>query len=85
MGLEDGLAVLDGTFEIDSRIGGDRHQRLPTGTCREQLHRAYFIIAADPDGHGLVGMSDRVTAIGGPVRIESPAGGGTPVAALLPL
>ena len=56
-----------------------------TGTCREQLHRAYFIIAADPDGHGLVGMSDRVTAIGGPVRIESPAGGGTPVAALLPL
>ena len=40
---------------------------------------------ADPDGHGLVGMSDRVTALGGRLRIESPAGGGTLVAASLPL
>jgi signal transduction histidine kinase/PAS domain-containing protein len=40
---------------------------------------------ADPDGHGLVGMGDRVTALGGRLRIESPAGGGTLVAATLPL
>jgi signal transduction histidine kinase len=40
---------------------------------------------ADPDGHGLVGMSDRVTALGGRLRIERPAGGGTLVAASLPL
>jgi PAS domain S-box-containing protein len=40
---------------------------------------------ADPAGHGLVGMSDRVTALGGRLRIDSPAGGGTLVAASLPL
>jgi signal transduction histidine kinase len=40
---------------------------------------------ADPGGHGLVGMSDRVTALGGMLKIESPTGGGTLVAATLPL
>jgi len=40
---------------------------------------------ADPDGHGLVGMRDRVTTLGGRLEIESPAGGGTVVAATLPL
>jgi signal transduction histidine kinase len=40
---------------------------------------------ADPDGQGLVGVSDRVTALGGRLTIESPAGGGTLVAATLPL
>ena len=40
---------------------------------------------ADPDGHGLVGMRDRVTTLGRRFRIESPAGGGTLVAATLPL
>jgi PAS domain S-box-containing protein len=40
---------------------------------------------ADPDGHGLVGMKDRVAALGGRLEITSPAGGGTCVAANLPL
>jgi GAF domain-containing protein len=40
---------------------------------------------ADPNGHGLVGMGDRVSALGGRLEIESPAGGGTRVAATLPL
>jgi signal transduction histidine kinase len=40
---------------------------------------------ADPEGHGLVGIGDRVTALGGRLKIESPAGGGTLVAATLPL
>jgi signal transduction histidine kinase len=40
---------------------------------------------ADPGGHGLVGMSDRVSALGGRLSVESPAGGGTLVAATLPL
>jgi signal transduction histidine kinase len=39
---------------------------------------------ADPDGHGLVAMADRVTALGGRLEIQSPAGGGTLVAATLP-
>ena len=40
---------------------------------------------ADPGGHGLVGMGDRVTALGGRLEIDSPPGGGTLVAATLPL
>ena len=40
---------------------------------------------ADPDGHGLVGMGDRVTALGGRLEIESPEGAGTLVAVTLPI
>jgi GAF domain-containing protein/HAMP domain-containing protein len=40
---------------------------------------------ADPDGHGLVGLGDRLTALGGRLEIDSPAGGGTLCAATLPL
>jgi signal transduction histidine kinase len=40
---------------------------------------------ADPDGPGLVGMNDRVTALGGQLSVESPASGGTRVAATLPI
>jgi signal transduction histidine kinase len=37
------------------------------------------------DGSGLVGLDDRVAAAGGRLRVESPRGGGTLVAADLPL
>ncbi len=40
---------------------------------------------ADPSGHGLVGMADRVSALGGQLRVDSPADGGTLVSATLPL
>jgi signal transduction histidine kinase len=40
---------------------------------------------ADPNGTGLVGMDDRVTALGGRLKIESRAGEGTLVAATVPL
>jgi signal transduction histidine kinase len=40
---------------------------------------------ADPQGHGLLGMSDRVTALGGQLKIVSPPAGGALVAASLPL
>jgi PAS domain S-box-containing protein len=40
---------------------------------------------ADPGGHGLVGIADRVTALGGRLAIESPARGGTLLSAELPL
>jgi PAS domain S-box-containing protein len=40
---------------------------------------------ANPHGHGLVGMRDRVTALSGRLRMESPAGAGTHVVATLPL
>jgi PAS domain S-box-containing protein len=40
---------------------------------------------ADPNGHGLVGVADRVDALGGRLRIESRSGSGTVLAARLPL
>jgi signal transduction histidine kinase len=40
---------------------------------------------ADPGGHGLVGIGDRVNALGGRLGIHSPAGGGTLLTATLPL
>jgi signal transduction histidine kinase len=40
---------------------------------------------ADAEGHGLLGIGDRVAALGGRLRIDSPRGGGTVLAAELPL
>jgi signal transduction histidine kinase len=40
---------------------------------------------ARPEGSGLLGLADRVAALGGEVRVESPAGSGTLVAASIPL
>jgi signal transduction histidine kinase len=40
---------------------------------------------ADPSGQGLVGMADRVSALGGQLRVDSPADGGTRLSATLPL
>jgi signal transduction histidine kinase len=39
---------------------------------------------ADPNGHGLTGLQDRVRAIGGDLEISSPAGGGTLLSARIP-
>lgn len=41
--------------------------------------------SADPDGAGLRGLRDRVTALGGQLQVHSPAGGGTTVRAELPI
>jgi signal transduction histidine kinase len=40
---------------------------------------------ARPDGTGLLGLNDRLTALGGRLRVESPPGRGTWIAATLPL
>ena len=40
---------------------------------------------ADPRGHGLLGLGDRAAALGGRLEIDSPVGGGTLLAATLPL
>jgi signal transduction histidine kinase len=40
---------------------------------------------ADPEGHGLVGIDDRVILLGGSLRIVSPPGGGTIVTAAIPV
>jgi signal transduction histidine kinase len=40
---------------------------------------------ARADGTGLLGLNDRVAALGGQLEIESPPGDGTLIAATLPL
>jgi signal transduction histidine kinase len=40
---------------------------------------------ADPEGHGLLGIGDRVAALGGRLHIDSPRRGGTVLTAELPL
>ena len=40
---------------------------------------------ARPDGSGLVGLTDRLAVLNGRLRVESPAGGGTLVAATIPV
>jgi PAS domain S-box-containing protein len=40
---------------------------------------------ADPTGHGLVGLGDRLTALGGQLNVETPASGGTLLVSRLPL
>ena len=40
---------------------------------------------ADPEGHGLMGLADRVEALGGRLRIDSAEGDGTVLAVQLPL
>jgi signal transduction histidine kinase len=40
---------------------------------------------ADPAGHGLVGVADRVHALGGRLRLHSPAGAGTSLTVSIPL
>jgi signal transduction histidine kinase len=40
---------------------------------------------ADPDGSGLLGLHDRVSALGGRLHVESPPGSGTRIVATLPL
>ena len=40
---------------------------------------------ADPEGSGLTGLSDRVSALGGRLRVDSRPGEGTQISATLPL
>jgi signal transduction histidine kinase len=54
------------------------------GTLRVEV-RDDGVGGADPSSHGLLGMSDRVAALGGRLAIESPPGAGTVVVATLPI
>jgi signal transduction histidine kinase len=64
--------------------GADVRAWVEDGVLHVEVHDD-GIGGADPGGHGLVGMADRVTALGGRLSVESPTGGGTLVAATLPL
>jgi signal transduction histidine kinase len=55
------------------------------GVLRVEV-RDHGVGGAEPDGgSGLVGLHDRVAALQGRLRVESPPGGGTRVVATLPV
>jgi len=58
--------------------------RIEGGTLRLEV-RDDGVGGARPEGSGLVGLADRVAALDGRLRVESPADGGTLVAAAIPL
>ncbi|HEY6761119.1 MAG TPA: GAF domain-containing protein [Baekduia sp.] len=58
--------------------------RLADGTVEVRV-RDDGVGGALSTGSGLVGLADRLTALGGELRVDSPAGGGTLVAAAIPL
>ncbi|MGW5062679.1 GAF domain-containing protein [Streptomyces sp. NPDC004096] len=70
-----------------------KHARATRATVRAGINDAMLRIeihddgigGADPEGHGLTGISDRVAALGGSLRIDSPDGAGTVLLAKLPL
>ncbi len=64
---------------LDARVD------LPVGALLRVEIRDDGIGGADPHGHGLVGMADRVSALGGRLSVQSPADEGTLVTATLPL
>jgi PAS domain S-box-containing protein len=58
--------------------------RVADGTLQVRV-RDNGVGGARPDGSGLVGLADRLAVLDGRLRVESPAGGGTLVAADVPL
>jgi signal transduction histidine kinase len=58
--------------------------RIEHGTLAVQV-RDDGIGGARPDGSGLRGLADRLAVLGGEFRVESPADGGTLVAAAIPI
>jgi signal transduction histidine kinase len=58
--------------------------RVETGTLRVDV-RDDGVGGARPEGSGLLGLADRLAVLDGRFRVESPAGGGTLVAAAIPL
>jgi signal transduction histidine kinase len=58
--------------------------RVEDGSLRVQV-RDDGVGGARPDGSGLLGLTDRLAVLDGELRVESPADGGTLVAADIPV
>jgi len=58
--------------------------RVQDGTLRIRV-RDDGVGGARPDGHGLLGLADRLAVLGGQLLIENPSDGGTVIAADLPI
>jgi PAS domain S-box-containing protein len=64
--------------------GATVHARVQDGTLRIRV-RDDGVGGARPDGHGLLGLEDRLAVLGGQLLVENPADGGTLIAANVPL
>ena len=70
-----------------------KHSRAERATVKARLESDALQVevcddgvgGAQADGTGLLGLSDRLAAFGGTLRVESPAGGGTVVTACIPV
>jgi signal transduction histidine kinase len=70
-----------------------KHARSTRATVRARVEKGALELqvkddgvgGARPDGSGLVGLADRLAVLEGQLRIESPVGGGTLIAATIPL
>jgi signal transduction histidine kinase len=65
-----------------------RHAKVTARTDDGTLHlniRDDGVGGAQPDGSGLLGLGDRLALLDGQLRIDSPPGGGTHVAAAIPI
>jgi len=96
IGVERLPAVLEATayFVVAGALTNVvKHARADQAVVRafvtdETLHlevRDDGVGGADPRGHGVAGLSDRVTTLDGRLTVDSPPQGGTILAATLPL
>jgi signal transduction histidine kinase len=79
--------VAEALTNIDKHSHAERAEvtvRMRNGTVEIRV-RDDGVGAARPDGSGLVGLRDRVEALGGALTIDSPEGRGTTLVATLPL
>ena len=58
--------------------------QIDDGTLRVEVHDD-GVGGASPDGTGLVGLADRLAVLNGRLEVDSPPGGGTRLAAAIPL
>ncbi len=80
--------VTDAAYE-----NGPRHARASGATVVARVQDGTLRIrvqddgvgGARPDGHGLLGLADRLAVLGGRLLVENPADGGTLIAADVPL
>jgi len=70
-----------------------KHARAEHATVRASVEDGTLVVrvrddgvgGAQPDGSGLLGLADRLAVLGGRLAVESPADGGTLVAAMIPV
>jgi signal transduction histidine kinase len=80
--------VVAETLANIARHSRARHAAVVARVTHDTLHievRDDGAGGARPDGPGLLGLADRLAAIGGRLEIASPAAGGTRVSAAIPL